>query len=340
MDSLVGNAGAKLDGSKFSGNFTHTLTVSKYDDLQLDVGADFTGSLSATLQGNLNHSESSINVVGSVAPTGSLTVNFPNPARYNAIAFTVGADFAGSFYGWLHGVPHPVSSMNVAGSVLSSAKIKVEYLDSISIGGNMSGTLKGFGDASTPTIGQITVGGDFLSPGLIEAPTFGNVSISHQFGGQLLETSPSQDFNELDVGSLLPSGVISAASGGTLNVADELAGVVTVAGSLGTLVVGSTLSGSVACGSIGSAFVGGNLTGQIVALGRLQSLTLLGASVGGISAGSADRVRVNPVRGANLLDIPQSSFDESLQQLDLVDLEEMLTELAALHVTKRSVFAV
>jgi hypothetical protein len=325
MDVLVGNAGAAIDGSNYQGSFNHKLTVKKYDTITLKVGVDVNGQLYAFLDGSQNQTGSLIDVAGSVTATGVIQVQFDNPGAYNAIAVNVGVDFDGTLYGWLNGVAHPSASINVAGSVGTGSVMKVNFLDSITVGNNMDGLLKGFGlvngqvDTVDPTIGSITIGGTFGPDGQIIAPVLSQ-AIINQYAGHIQETEPSQDMQLLDItGSLAATGTVQAGIIAQMIVGQDLAGQVTVSGAVGTLEVDGTLSGQVSADSIAALLLGGDFTGVVNVNKDIATGQTSGKRghqpfhfVGHISAQSVGILAVNQVSGPLLLDISQNGVDRKL----------------------------
>jgi hypothetical protein len=159
----------------------------------------------------------------------------------------------------------PITLISVEGLMGSAGLIKVGFLQNFMVSGSMLGTLKGFGvDPSTPTIQSITIAGDFLAPGQIIAPTVGQLLFQHDFGGIYDETSPTGDFQTLEIdGHFLASGLIEAASGGLMTVFGNFMGKAIIAGALNSIVVDGAMNGVLSAGSIGTQFLSGLVTGHI-----------------------------------------------------------------------------
>jgi hypothetical protein len=235
---------------------------------------------------------SNLQILGGTNPANSLTATFPGDFNQNwtvsgfstSSGFTVPGNFNGQLLASTLGTATaPISQIQIGGTVTAAAKIKLNYLSSLSLGGDLAGTVKGFGNSgsqSQPTIGTITVGGNIASTGSITAPILGTVNVTRDDAGTLQEGSPTQDMQQLTIGgSLTPSGVVAAASIGSMSVGQDLAGQVTVTGPLNTLTVGGNLSGSVSAATIGIVTVAQNLTGQVTASQSLGIVTAAGKPV-------------------------------------------------------------
>jgi hypothetical protein len=228
--------------------------------------------------------EAKISLLGGI---GTNTLSFTSPgdftpswtiSAFTSSSFTVPGNFTGQLLAPTLGTASaPVQQIQVGGAMAAGAKIKVDYLNSLSVGGDLAGTVKGFGNSgsqSQPTIGTITVGGNLASTGSITAPILGTVAITGNDAGTISESNPTQDMKQLTIGGALTStGVVSAASIGSMSVGQGLAGQVTVSGPLNTLTVTGNLSGNVSATTIGIVTVSQNLTGQVTATQSLGSVT-------------------------------------------------------------------
>jgi hypothetical protein len=219
-DSSVGNTTPQNE--TYQGDFTHTLTVAAFANMELNVAGDFSGELLAPTEGT------------------------PAPIRGTS-------------------APAVQETITVEGTVESTAIIKVKFLEIFTVEGDMDGIIKGFGDdPSVPSIQYIVVGGKVGMGAQLQAYFFGSVQVQQDFAGILKEGSLTADFPSLTIGgSFLPTGLIDAASGGTLSVTGDFSGEAVIAGALDTLSVGGTLDGIVSAGSYGSKHLGGPVTGQI-----------------------------------------------------------------------------
>jgi len=224
--------------------------------------------------------------------TGSFAGNYDQTLAlggFSSATLIVQGDFGGSFLAPAVGTStKPMQQIQVSGSVTPSAKIKVNYLSVLSVGGDLAGTVKGFGDSGNqgrPTIGSVSVGGNFAASGSITAPILGTIMISGNGAGTISETSPTQDLQQLFIGgSWLASARLLAASVATMTVTGDLAGQVVVAGPLDTLNVLGSLTGSVSAATIGAILVGHDLSGQVAASQSLGSVNAGGAISGSVSA--------------------------------------------------------
>jgi hypothetical protein len=222
-----------------------------------------------------------------VSAPGDFTQNW-TVAGFATSSFAVAGNLSGSILAPTLGTAtEPVQQIQVGGSVTPSAKIQVEYLNSLSVGGDLAGTVKGYGNGgspSQPTIGPITIGGNFS--GSITAPIIQaiNMKPASNFAGQASESAPGADFQSLMLGTVTSTGVINAGAIVNATVAGNMAGQISVAGPMGTLAVAGSLSGSVSATTIGDVSIGQNLSGQVTASQSLAALSAGGIITGTISA--------------------------------------------------------
>jgi hypothetical protein len=201
----------------------------------------------------------------------------------------VTGNFLGSFLAAAEGTAAtPVQAVNVHGAVAAGGTIKVNFLATLSVDGDLAGTVKGFGNSgsqASPTIGTITVGGALPVGGSITAPILGSWHIAGNQGGAVTESNPTLDMQDVTIGgSLLASATISAAAINSLAVTGDLAGQVSVATALNSLTVGGTLSGSVTAAIIGSAIITGDLSGSLTATQSLGTFSVGGDITGSVTA--------------------------------------------------------
>ncbi|MHB1423146.1 MAG: hypothetical protein ACYC3I_08120 [Gemmataceae bacterium] len=236
IDSIIGDSGSNMDGSGFSGNFTSTLTVSGFANMNLNVPGNFTGKLLAPSEG-----------------TAAL----------------------------------PVQYITIGGSLAAGAKIKVDNLNQLTIGGDLDGAVIAFGQIQS-------------------------AHVSGNENGTIEENAaPGTDFQQLIIGGSL-TGTVYAGSIATLSVGQDLTGEVDVTGAIGTLSVGNNLSGSVSAESLGSLIIGGNFTGQISVTGALGSMNIGGSNSGSISAGQINSLSARRATGSVLLNITQAGVQREL----------------------------
>ena len=175
----IGNTTA--ENESYQGDFTHTLTVSGFLQMQFNFAGNFSGELLASTEGD---------------PGLSGTPNFP------------------------------FSTINVTGTIEAGAMIKVGFLLYLFVDGDMDGTVKGFGvNPTVSTIQSVFVDGTVGSGAHIVASSVGEVDVQQDVAGFISETTPTGDFQSITIGgSLLPTGLIDAPSGGTLSVGGDLSG--------------------------------------------------------------------------------------------------------------------
>jgi hypothetical protein len=258
---------------------------------------------------------------GGATGTGSFNGSFAGNLRMNlaisgfgAAALDVQGDLSGSFLAPTVGtVSAPIDHVTIRSSMLAGSRIKVNYLNSLSVTGDLAGTVDGYGNSgspSLPTIGPVTIGGNFT--GTITAPVIQSINMqpTSNFAGYASETMPGADFQSLVLGTVTSTGIINTGSIVNALVAGDMAGQITVSGTLstlsiggtlsgsvsattiGTLTVGQNLSGSVFAASIGSLTVGQDLAGQVVVSGPLGTLSVTGNLSGSVSATTIDTLDV------------------------------------------------
>jgi cytoskeletal protein CcmA (bactofilin family) len=223
-------------------------------------------------------------------------------------------DFSGSFLAPdLGTAAAPAKEIVIDGSVTATHVIKVNFLDTFHVGGDMGGTLNGYGDvAGTDTIRQITVGGTFTATGRVIAPVLDQM-IVNEYAGHVQETEPGKDLQLLQItGSLEATGTVEAASIATMTVGQDLAGTVTVTGPITTLTVGGTLSGSVTAVSIGALTVGGDLSGTVTVTQSLGTLDVGGDTTGEINAPSIAMLSSHHAHGPVVLKVGQGGVKRRL----------------------------
>lgn len=160
---------------------------------------------------------------------------------------------------------NPISSIQIDGFVSAAAMINVNFLASLDVGGDMDGTFMAGGvDAMVPSLQSLMIGGEFNSMARIIAPSFGSAHFMEDFDGLLNETSTMDEFQSLRIdGSLQTTGIIAAASLGSLEVQTDLKGKTVFDGLLGSLFVGGNVNGVVEAANIASQSVGGTTDDNI-----------------------------------------------------------------------------
>jgi hypothetical protein len=198
--------------------------------------------------------------------------------NFSAVSLHVLGDWSGSLLASTVGtLAAPIDHITVDGSMLAGSRIKVNYLGPLTIGGNMDGTVDGYGSVTDPksqfTIGAVTIGSP-INPkvlwgadGSITAPSIQSINMqpASTFSGNALETLPGADFQSLVLGTVTSTGVINAGAIANATVAGDMAGQFTVSGAIGTLGVGGSLSGSVTAPYVSSVSIAQDLTGRLTA---------------------------------------------------------------------------
>jgi hypothetical protein len=236
-----------------------------------------------------------INGNGSDAFTGSFAGDF-NPSLtltgFAAAALDVNGNFRGSFLAPTVGtLAAPIDHVAIGGSMLAASRIKVNFLSTLTVGGDLNGTIDGYGSVADPTtqftIGAVTVnGGAWGGTGTITAPSIRSINMqsASSFAGHATETMPGADFQTLVLGTVTSTGVINAGAIVNASISGDMAGQIIVIGAFGTLSVGGKLGGSVSAATIGRLWVGQDLTGQIALSQSLGALFVGGVVTGTISA--------------------------------------------------------
>ena len=205
-------------------------------------------------------------ITGGAKPlTGSFAGDFDTTLSltgFGATALNVAGDFRGSLLAATIGtLAAPIEHINIGGSLLTGSRIKVNYLNTLDVGGDLLGTVNGYGDVADPntefTIGAVTVNGQLWgNSGSITARSIKSINMENdlsKYGGHATETKPGADFQSVYLaGSMASTGTITAGMIVSMTVGNELAGQVTVAGNLGPLTVGGDPTGTAVAGSIGT----------------------------------------------------------------------------------------
>jgi hypothetical protein len=238
--------------------------------------------------------------------TNALSANFPGDftqswtvSGFATSSFAVPGTFSGSLFAQALGTAtQPIQQIQIGGSMTAAAKIKVNYLSTLSVGGDLAGKVYGYGPSnnqSAPTINTVTIGGNFS--GTIAAPVIGKINqrsaSSHIFSGHAFETTPSADFQSLVLGTMTSTAVIQAGAILSATVAGDMAGQIDVSGPLGDMSVAGNLTGTVSATTIGSISAGQNMTGQVSASQSIGSVTAGGTISGTVSAPTIQQATVN-----------------------------------------------
>jgi hypothetical protein len=242
--------------------------------------------------------------------TNALTATFPgdftqswNVSGFASSSFSVPGNFGGSLFAQALGTAaQPIQQIQIGGSMTAAAKVKVNDLSTLSVGGDLAGTVYGYGNSgspSRPTIGTVTIGGSFS--GTITAPVIGSINQqpASSFSGNASETMPGADFQSLVLGTVTHTAVIDAGAIVSATVVGDMAGQMIVSGPLGTLSVGGNLTGAVSATTIGSISVGGDLSGQVSASQSLGSVGAGGTISGSVAAPTIQQATVNGTATGN-----------------------------------------
>jgi hypothetical protein len=234
----------------------------------INVKHDLSGSLigqGGLLGGSLGTLEVNNDVSGqvTVGDVSSLTVDGSVTSSAVVNANSIGTMTTGMDLNGTMNVRLDIATMTIDGQMGDTAVLKADSIGTLTVFGSLQGTVKAFGqfffpaNPSDPTdavVGTVHVYGDLAETGSITAPTIGVVTVESDVAGAIRETNPTEDMDQLNIGGSL-TGVIEAASIGTLTIGFDLIGQVTLTGLLDRVTVNGVLSGTVMAASIGSATV-------------------------------------------------------------------------------------
>jgi hypothetical protein len=231
---------------------------------------------------------------GSDAFNGSYAGDFNGSlalAGFEAAALDIAGNVSGSLLAPTVGtLAAPMDHIAIQGSMQAGSRIKVGHLHTLSVNGNLSGAVDGYGTVTDPstqfTIGPVTVGGNWGSGGSITAPSIQSINMQpvSVFGGHATETMPAADFQALHLGTLASTGSIVAGRIVSATVSGDMAGQMTISGALGSLNIGGRLSGSVSAATLDSLSVAQDLTGHVTVTESLGGLTVGGNLVGNVTS--------------------------------------------------------
>ncbi len=196
----------------YQGDFTATLTVSGFANIDLNFSQDFSGKLLASTEGTATDPISEINVTGTITVGAMIKVAFLNKLVVN-----------GDVYGIIKGfgddpsVP-TIQTMILDGTVRAGAQIVASSFGTIDTQQNLAGTLSE--TAPTGDFQSVTIGGSILPTGLIDAPGGGTLSVTGDLSG---EAVIGGTLGTLSVGGAL-DGTVSAGSYGSENLGGPVTG--------------------------------------------------------------------------------------------------------------------
>ena len=183
----------------------------------------------------INGGSAADSIVGNFTAGATYSGNFSHTLSVSGFAnmeLNVAGDFSGELKAGTEGTAAaPVSSIAVGRDFTASGIIKVDFLVNFTVAGEMYGLIKAYGNnPSVASIQAIAISGSLHSGAVIWGNTY-TVEEKKDFAGYLDEQSVTGDFHNLVIGgSFLPSGLIEAASGGTLSVTGDFAGKAVLAG--------------------------------------------------------------------------------------------------------------
>ncbi len=260
-----GSSGKDILTASWIRDFNNTLNILSFATTAVTIGNNLNGSMTDRNPGTI----SSIAIGGSLTGSGVLTVlNAGDPAKPTSPTGLLGS----------------IGTMTVGGSISGLVQVSGD-ITTLDIGLPNTSTTGGVNDLS----GHVTVGGQLTT-----------ASIAGNIWGSLQETLTT---NLLYIGgSLLQGGSVSAintvnaalANINTLTLVKDLAGSLTVSGTLATATIGGSLttSGVVTVGNLTSMTIQGDLAGQLTVPQILSSLVVHGGTPGVIVAGKIGAISV------------------------------------------------
>jgi hypothetical protein len=185
IDALIGNPGGFLTGSSSAGNyycgdFTHTLSVSGFASMQLDVRGGFVGDLLASTEGTAAAPISSITVSGNMDTNSLIKVGF---LQY----FTVDGIMGGTLKGFGSDPSTPtIEIITIDGQFRHPGEIIAPTVATVHV-------LQDFGglyDETSPKgdFQSFAIDGNLLPSGIIIAAAGGTLAIQHDLSGKVVVT--------------------------------------------------------------------------------------------------------------------------------------------------------
>ena len=212
----IGNTTA--ENETYQGDFTHTLTVSGFEQMDLKIAGNFSGELLASTEGEPapvgtpNFPFSTIDVIGTIEAGATIKVGF-------LLYLFVEGDMDGTVKGFgVNPLVPTIQSILIDGTVGAGAKIVANSVGTVDVQQNLAGILS----ETTPTgdFQSVTIGGSFLPTGLIDAPSGGTLSVTGDLSGEAVVGGA---LGTLSVGGTL-DGTVSAGSYGSQNLGGPVTG--------------------------------------------------------------------------------------------------------------------
>jgi hypothetical protein len=243
IDSLIGSSpGSTLDGSSYSGDFTHTLTVSGFDNMNLQVPGNFSGSLLASSEGTPGLPVKIISIGGTMGTNAVIKTNFLQTFDVSGNMDGVLKGF-GIVNGQVDGSDITIQTITISGTFGSGADIIAPVLAQADINqyaGHIQET------EPTKDMQLLKITGSLAATGSVQAGSIADLEVGQDLAGTVNVTGP---IGILHIGGNL-SGSVTAGSINTVAILGDLSGSLTVSGLLGNLSVTGIITGLVSGGQI------------------------------------------------------------------------------------------
>ncbi len=285
----AGSGGHDMINTSWAGDYNGGLHLSGFATPTITVGGNFNGSLFLSNPGSIK----SITIGGSVTASGVLDV-------FNAADPKVPPQ--------PNGLLGDIGTMTVGGSIAGLVQVSGN-INTLDVGPANTPTANGMNDLS----GQVIVGGAITT-----------VSVSGDVSGLIQSVFSG---NSVYIGgSLTPSGVVAVSTPykheyptlqnlNSLLIGQNLAGTVTVTGTLGTAAIGGSIAytGTLTAGNLNSLSIGHDMAGQLDVAGMLQSMTVDGGTPGTIVANQIGTVGVYAGYGPVVGQIEESGVQRLIE---------------------------
>ncbi len=265
----AGSGGHDMINTSWAGDYNGGLRLSGFATSTITVGGNLNGSLFLSNPGSIK----SITIGGSLTASGVLEVS--NAADQQVPPVPTG--LLGN-----------IGTMTVGGSIAGRVQVSGD-ITTLDVGPANTATTSGKNDIS----GQVIVGGS-----LSTASVSGNVSglIQTEFtcnslfiGGSLTRTGIVAVST-----SPIPKVISAVANLNILTIGQDLAGTLTVPGTLGTAAVGGSISytGVMTAGNLNSLMIRNDMGGEVDVLGMLKTMTVDGGTPGKVAASQIGTIGV------------------------------------------------
>ena len=265
----AGSGGHDKMNLSWGGDYNGTLHLSGFTLPTISVGGNFNGSLFTSNPGAIG----TITIGGSLTASGVLDVFDAGDPKTPPVPTGLLGD---------------IGTMSVGGSIAGLVQVSGN-ITTLDVGPANTPTANGMNDVS----GQVIVGGAITTvsvsgdvSGLIQSEFTGN---SLFIGGSLTRTG-------IVAVSIppIPKVIAPVANLNILTIGHDLAGTLTVTGTLGTAALGGSISytGVLTAGNLNSLFIGKDMGGEVNVTGMLKTMTVDGGTPGKVAASQIGTIGV------------------------------------------------